>query len=43
MATKSNTPFNDLPILPPTQSLVETIAILKQESKSAVALAELKG
>ncbi|MEX0995954.1 MAG: Fic/DOC family N-terminal domain-containing protein [Flavobacteriaceae bacterium] len=35
--------FNILPILPPKQSLVETIAILKQESKSAVALAELKG
>lgn len=40
---KSNKAFNDLPILPPEQSLVETIAILKQESKSAVALAELKG
>lgn len=35
--------FNNLPVLPPKQSLVETIAILKQESKSAVALAELKG
>ena len=43
MATKSNKAFNDLPLLPPKQSLVETIAILKQESKSAVALAELKG
>ncbi|MDZ7613664.1 MAG: Fic/DOC family N-terminal domain-containing protein [Flavobacteriaceae bacterium] len=38
-----NKAFNNLPILPPKQSLVETIAILKQESKSAVALAELKG
>jgi Fic family protein len=38
-----NKAFNDLPNLPPKQSLVETIAILKQESKSAVALAELKG
>ncbi|MFN3996828.1 Fic family protein [Algoriphagus sp.] len=38
-----NKAFNDLPILPPKKSLVETIAILKQESKSAVALAELKG
>lgn len=37
-----NKAFNNLPILPPKQSLVETIAILKQESKSAVALAELK-
>ena len=43
MATKSNRAFNDLPLLPPKKSLVETIAILKQESKSAVALAELKG
>lgn len=38
-----NKAFNYLPNLPPKQSLVETIAILKQESKSAVALAELKG
>lgn len=43
MATKSNKAFNDLPLLPPKGSLVETILILKQESKSAVALAELKG
>lgn len=43
MTTKSNKAFNDLPLLPPKQSLVETISILKQESKSAVALAELKG
>ncbi len=43
MGTKSNKAFNNLPILPPKQSLAETIAILKQESKSAVALAELKG
>ena len=43
MTTKSNKAFNDLPLLPPKESLVETIAILKQESKSAVALAESKG
>lgn len=43
MAPKSNIAFNELPLLPPKESLVETIAILKQESKSAVALAELKG
>lgn len=43
MTKKSNKAFNNLPILPPKQSMVETIAILKQESKSAVALAELKG
>ena len=43
MAIKSKKAFNDLALLPPKQSMVETIAILKQESKSAVALAELKG
>ncbi len=32
-----------MPLLPPKQTLVETIAVLRQESKSAVALAELKG
>lgn len=41
--TTLNNPNNNLPKLPPKQSLTETIAILKQESKSAVALAELKG
>jgi Fic family protein len=40
MKTKA---FNNLPTLPPKQSMVVTIAIIKQESKSAVALAELKG
>lgn len=43
MVAKSNKAFNDLPFLPPKKSLIETISILKQESKSAVALAELKG
>ncbi len=43
MTKKSNKAFNSLAILPPKKILVETIAILKQESKSAVALAELKG
>ena len=43
MIIKPNKAFNDLPLLPPKESLVETISILKQESKSAVALAELKG
>jgi Fic family protein len=43
MVIDSNKAFNDLPNLPPKKSLVETIAILKQQSKSAVALAELKG
>jgi len=36
-------PLNDLPLLPPPVEKVETIQILKQESKAAVALAELKG
>ncbi len=36
-------PYNNLPLLPPSNNDVETISILKQESKAAVALAELKG
>lgn len=32
-----------MPLLPPQREKIETIAILKQESKAAVALAELKG
>lgn len=40
---KQDLPYNNLPLLPPSNSLVETVSILKQESKSAVALAELKG
>ncbi|MCG9912362.1 MAG: Fic family protein [Flavobacteriales bacterium] len=43
MTIKLNKAYNNLPLLPPKQSWVETISILKQESKSAVALAELKG
>lgn len=43
MVSKRDKAYNQLPKLPPKQSLVETIAILKQESKSSVALAELKG
>ncbi len=43
MAFNPEKPYNNLPLLPPTQSLIETIPILRQESKSAVALAELKG
>jgi len=43
MASKTNKAYNNLPHIPPKQSMVETIAILKQESKSAVTLAELKG
>jgi len=36
-------PFNELPLLPPALEKMESIAILKQESKAAVAVAELKG
>lgn len=43
MTLKVGKAYNKIPHLPPPKSLVETIAILKQESKSAVALAELKG
>jgi Fic family protein len=43
MSQKTEKAFNNLPLLPPAQTLVETISVLKQVSKSAVALAELKG
>lgn len=43
MTLEASKAYNKLPHLPPPNLLVETIAILKQESKSAVALAELKG
>ncbi|MBC3539584.1 Fic family protein [Rufibacter sediminis] len=36
-------PYNHLPLLPPPVEQMESIAILKQESKAAVAVAELKG
>ncbi len=36
-------PYNQLPHLPPARELVETIDILRQESRAAAALAELKG
>ncbi|MBD2705813.1 Fic family protein [Spirosoma sp. BT702] len=36
-------PYNELALLPPARELVETIAILRQESRAASALAELKG
>ncbi|MFN0047649.1 MAG: Fic family protein [Cytophagales bacterium] len=43
MAKSEQKAFNKLPLLPPRQSILETIGVLKQVSKSAVALAELKG
>ena len=42
MATwQADKPYNDLPVLPPTQE-IETKAILKQTVKARAALAELK-
>lgn len=40
---KSDLPFNELPLLPPDQIKVETIAVLRQVVQSSIALAELKG
>jgi len=36
-------PFNKLPLLPPDNVKIETIAVLRQVVKSSIALAELKG
>jgi Fic family protein len=36
-------PFNELPLLPPPIEQIETIKVLRQVTKSAIALAELKG
>lgn len=36
-------PYNELPLLPPDQSRIETVHLLKQETKAAAAIAELKG
>lgn len=43
MATEKDRAFNNLPLLPPIETSIETIKVLKQASKAAVALAELKG
>ncbi|HNS18720.1 MAG TPA: Fic/DOC family N-terminal domain-containing protein [Bacteroidales bacterium] len=43
MELKPKIPNNKLPLLPPDRDAIETKAILRQESKAAVALAELKG
>ena len=43
MALKPEIPNNNLSLLPPDREAIETKAILRQESKAAVALAELKG
>lgn len=36
-------PFNELPFLPPLREAVETMEVLRQESRAAAALADLKG
>ena len=43
MKIKPEIPNNALPLLPPNREIVESKAVLRQESKAAVALAELKG
>ncbi len=43
MAVTTKKAYNNLPLLPPKASQVDTISVLRQVSKSAVALAELKG
>lgn len=39
----NNIPFNELPILPPDQTKIETIAILRKVTLASIALSELKG
>ena len=41
--TSNETPYNNLPLLPPLKDKIETVKVLKQLVKSSVALAELKG
>jgi Fic family protein len=36
-------PFNELPLLPPANAKIETIAVLRQVVQSSISLAELKG
>jgi Fic family protein len=43
MVLKPDKAYNKLPFLPPKPKTIETMPVLKQVSKSAVALAELKG
>jgi Fic family protein len=40
---KASVPYNNLPLLPPDPAKIETIRILKQETRAASAIAELKG
>jgi Fic family protein len=41
--TSPESPYNDLPLLPPPREKVETIPVLRQAHKTAAALGELKG
>ena len=40
---RADQPFNELPFLPPSREQIETVPILRQESRAIRALAELKG
>ena len=40
---KTEIPFNDLPLLPPDRQKLETLPVLRQVSKTAAAVGELKG
>jgi Fic family protein len=40
---KPETPYNDLPLLPTPRERLETVAVLRQVSKTAAAVGELKG
>lgn len=39
----ANQPYNQLPLLPPSREQIESVVILRQESRAMRALAELKG
>jgi len=43
MTFDRNTPFNDLPLLPPAGAELETLKVLKKTITASRALAELKG
>ncbi|MBK8490425.1 MAG: Fic family protein [Saprospirales bacterium] len=40
---KPETPYNDLPLLPPPRGVIETVSVLRQVGKTAAAIGELKG
>jgi hypothetical protein len=43
MSFDPNSPYNDLPILPPEKHKVETVEIYKKLASARAALTELKG